>query len=136
MNYTSIKQSKKLLELGLNPESADMWYNIDIVDKFGIDSYNDKPSFENYQFGDIPCWTTDALISMMPPYFFEWERGIDLIMYPSLDKKKGWNLAYMPNNINDMQKDKFRQITHGDTPLKAAYTMMIWLLENNYIKKK
>jgi hypothetical protein len=33
-----------------------------------------------------------------------------------------------------MQKDKFRQITNGDTTLEAAYNMVVWLLENGYIK--
>ena len=42
---------------------------------------------------------------------------------------KIWDL-----NIIDMQKDKFRQITNGNTPLEAAYSMVIWLLENGYIK--
>ena len=34
MNYTSIEQSKKLLELGLNPESADM--HTELFDEKGV----------------------------------------------------------------------------------------------------
>lgn len=69
----------------------------------------------------------------MPPYLFEWERGIDLNIYRNLNGK-GWHVSYMPNNIESMQKDKFRQITNGNTPLEAAFNMVVWLLENGYIK--
>lgn len=56
-------------------------------------------------------------------------------MYRNLNGK-GWHTSYMPNNINDMQKDKFRQITNGDTPIEAVYNMIVWLLENNLIKQQ
>ena len=44
--YTSIEQSKKLLELGLSPESADMV----------------SPDTEKL----LPCWSLGALLELMP----------------------------------------------------------------------
>lgn len=65
----------------------------------------------------------------MPPYLFEFERGIDLNIYPNLNGK-GWHCSYMPNNIENMKKDKFKQITNGDNPVDAAFEMICWLKEN------
>jgi hypothetical protein len=67
----------------------------------------------------------------MPPYLFEWERGIDLNIYRNLNGK-GWHVSYMPNNINDMKKDKFRQITNGNL-IDAAFEMICWLIEQKRI---
>lgn len=138
-HYTTIEQSKKLVELGLNPDTADMkWYywkdEIDApkVPTLGFDK-TVLESYKNIQAVYLPCWSLGALLEVMPPYLFEFERGIDLNIYRNLNGK-GWHASYMPNNIIDMQKDKFRQITNGNTPLEAAYSMVIWLLENGYIK--
>lgn len=140
MDYTSIEQSKKLLELGLNPETADMkWYywkdEIDApkVPTLGFDKAV-LESYKNIQAVYLPCWSLGALLEVMPPYLFEFERGIDLNIYRNLNGK-GWHVSYIPNNDESMQKDKFRQITNGGTPIEAAYNMVVWLIENGYIKK-
>jgi len=109
---TSIEQSKKLLSLGLDPCTADMWYSY-----YGNSKYNPTIAYEGQQWflcqirnslhDDIPCWSLTALFELMPPYLFELERGIDLNIYRNINSK-GWHVSYMPNNIIDMQKDKFR----------------------------
>lgn len=138
MNYTTTEQSKKLVELGLNPDTADMAIVKDNTYCNALSAFNGVTLCQNYneikdKANYIPCWSLGALLEVMPPYLFEWERGIDLNIYRNLNGK-GWHASYMPNNIIDMQKDKFRQITNGNTPLEAAYSMVIWLLENGYIK--
>lgn len=139
-HYTTIEQSKKLVELGLNPDTADMkWYywkdEIDApkVPTLGFDKAV-LESYKNTQAVYLPCWSLGALLEVMPPYLFEFERGIDLNIYRNLNGK-GWHVSYMPNNVESMQKDKFRQITNGGTPIEAAYNMVVWLIENGYIKK-
>lgn len=146
MNVTTIEQSKRLLELGLKAETADLFYDIyinpitneeegqslDFVSNWQ-DAWGDRNKSDLFDERAIPAWSLGALLELMPPYLFEWERGIDLNIYRNLNGK-GWHCSYMPNNINDMQKDKFRQITNGDTTLEAAYNMVVWLLENGYIK--
>ena len=141
MNYTSIEQSKRLLELGLKPGTCDkVWvsdkeeeveFTVDLMDEEDYGKY--VYTYPNDMY--IPCWSTGALLDLMPPYLFEWERGIDLQIYPHLNKKHGWLVSYIPNNVESMQKDKFRQICHADTLIEAAYNMVVWLLENNYIEK-
>lgn len=90
---------------------------------------------EDVLFTSIDCWSLTALLELMPPYLFERKRGIDLNIYRNInDKIKGWHVSYMPNNIIDMQKDKFRQITNGDNPIDAAFQMVCWLIEQGHIK--
>ena len=140
-HYTSIEMSKKLIELGLNPDSADMFYNEEPDEYYPKDIVDTKYPMviregqKHYlkEYG-VPCWSLGALLEVMPPYLFEFERGIDLNIYRNLNGK-GWHVSYMPNNDESMQKDKFRQITNGGTPIEAAYNMVVWLLENGYIKK-
>jgi len=129
---TDIKQSRKLIELGLDVKTADMyWWATSL--RYYIEAMDDGDF--NEAEGHIPAWSLSALLNLMPPYLFEFERGIDLNIYPDLNGK-GWHCSYMPNNIYNMPKDKFRQITSNDNLLDAAYEMVVWLLENNYINNK
>lgn len=57
MNYTTLEQSKKLIEAGLDPEAADLRY----IENYPI-------VFENsigLQKGDIPCWSLGQLIELI-----------------------------------------------------------------------
>jgi hypothetical protein len=129
---TNIDQSKKLVELGIDVKTADMYW-WDSSKRYYIEAMDDGDF--NEAEGHIPAWSLSALLNLMPSYLFEFERGIDLNIYPDLNGK-GWHCIYMPNNIYNMPKDKFRQITSNDNPLDAAYEMVVWLLENNYINNK
>lgn len=134
MNYTSTEQSKKLIEAGLNPDTADCSYCL-----MGMDDnnhYYSKPDWETVEDNtDIPCWSTGALLNLMPPYLFEFSRGIDLNIYRNVSNKR-WVISYLPNNIESMQKDKFRQFCFGDTLIDAACDMVLWLLEKGFIKRE
>ena len=128
---TSIEQSQKLIELGIDICTADMlWtydFTVNAINGLNVISEQLKPEEK-----DIPAWSLTALLKLMPPYLFEFERGIDLNIYPNLNGK-GWHCSYMPNNIEDMKKDKFRQITNGDNTVDAAFDMVCWLLKENRI---
>ena len=54
---TSIEQSKRLLELGLKPETADC-YNRE--EEFGFSNWIGKPSLHS----DIPAWSLHRLLEM------------------------------------------------------------------------
>lgn len=70
---TSIEQSKKLLSLGLDPSTADMWWSRCTITDFGDNdlkvSYAVTPcnisQFKNTD-KDIPCWSFTALLELMP----------------------------------------------------------------------
>ena len=129
--YTTLEQSKRLVELGLDTRTADMCYPH--FTRGEADTYKEIPEIaENIDYPhEMPCWSLTAILELMPPYLFEWERGIDLNIYRNLNGK-GWHVSYMPNNINDMKKDKFRQITNGNL-IDAAFEMICWLIEQKRI---
>ena len=108
---TSREQSKKLLELGLNPETADMWwagYTVDEEEKWG-----DKPSFEKGMYQNIPCWTLGALLKLIPNYQLQTQDNHKIgILYGCKEELK---------------------IIEGVTPLDAVYCMVVWLLESKHI---
>lgn len=63
-HYTSIEQSKRLIEFGLNPETADMCYHEHTA-------YIDGTPKVGYKAGvtdGIPCWSVGALLATMPTY--------------------------------------------------------------------
>lgn len=132
---TSLEQSKKLIELGIDVSTADMHYSTWTILNKGeyILSPNQGETIEELQenYGNqvIPTWSLSALLKLMPPYLFEFERGIDLNIYPSLNGK-AWHCSYMPNAVENMKKDKFKQITKGDNLIDAAFEMVVWLKEN------
>lgn len=137
-HYTSILQSKKLLELGLNPETADMYWeynhNIHIYDDIPrivvIKNWNDKYN------KNIPCWSLGTLLEVMPtiekdvdeyiPYFIKnseyWERKIQPF----------WYCFYALLDDSNTELITFR----NSIAIEAAFNMVVWLLENGYIKKE
>ena len=134
---TDIRQSKKLIELGIDTDTSDMCYKCLGEDPYDLIVRPYSEWKEEYKVllrsGDAkvyPAWSLTALLELMPPYLFEFERGIDLNIYRNLNGK-GWHCSYMPNVIENMKKDKFRQLTNGNNPVDAAFEMVCWLLENN-----
>lgn len=128
--YTDIKQSQILANI-LPIESADMSYSI--IHNIGQEPYHcNVPTFTYVANGDIPCWSVAALLDLLPPYLYEFDRGIDLNIYRNLNGK-GWHCSYMPNCIENMKKDKFKLITNGDNLVNACYEMIVELKERNLI---
>lgn len=132
-HYTTIAQSKKLVELGLNPDTANMYYFCDptpagnvmhptliVVEK------HLHSRFPEYDKGDIPCWSLGALLELMPKIH---EDDNDNGCCPNLSK--GWD--------NSQWHCVYRSSIHitgwYDNPIDAAFEMVCWLLENGYIKK-
>ena len=126
-SYTSIEQAKKLAEF-LPLESADMWFHPYPNDEY----WYDVPNIGNadLKYNQLPCWSLAALLDVLPPYLFEFKRGIDLNVYPNLNGK-GWHCSYMPNYIENIEKDKFKLITSEDSLVDACYEMIIKLHELN-----
>lgn len=144
---TSVEQSKRLIELGIDISTADMRYGYiapyDFSDRMYDGGYDKvpypkdflkkNPDFSENQYdGELPAWSLSALLELMPSYLFEFERGIDLSIYPNINGK-AWHCSYMPNAIENMKTDKFKQITNGDSLVDAAYDMVIWLKKNKLL---
>jgi hypothetical protein len=136
--WTTIEQSKKLVEAGLNPDTADMYYSAYITyangnpikggPTYGLQAwpYKDRSSmvvgFTKVDY--VPCWTVGKLIDLMPKSL-NWNSLIIIgnqVLYASVEE---W--AYNGKTMNEFCKN---------TLIDSVISMVIWLLENNYINKE
>ena len=126
---TSIEQSKKLIELGISVDTADMFWTYDFVVNYinGLNVILDnfKPE-EN----DIPAWSLSALLELIPPYLGEFKDGIDFVFSKAMNGK--WYSAHY-TKINNNGLVSFSKTIPGDTAIDAAFEMVCWLRENNKI---
>ena len=119
---TSLEQSKKLIELGINISTADMYYSYD----YNINEYEDDaqiiPQSELGQHfslfpEDIPAWSLTALLNLLKPYDSE--------------------TYTMRGTLDGGAIIEFKQITNvmcqEDNPLDAVFEMIVYLKENNKI---
>lgn len=118
---TTIEQSKKLVELGLDVNTADMSYHpimdIDIMD---FTKYLDIPSVipfsevKNSKVAMLPAWSLSALLELIP---------------------KNYNLRNSNIGINkyNIWIPERKSPVWCSSPLDAAFEMVVWLKENKKI---
>ena len=131
---TTIEQSKKLVELGLNPDTADMHYSADMYDSnydldIGKGIYEELPNWVGTKSRpvDIPAWSLVALTNLMPDYIKEDYNEYTFRIIPTAFGKE---VSYW-NSDTDRVLEFFR----GDL-LDASYNMVVWLLEHKHINTK
>lgn len=113
MTTTTKKQSRRLIELGLNADTADT------VRTEGTHS--------------TPAWSLQGLLEAMPSDIV-WNRvGYYLVLHKFIHNETG-QINYEFSYEND-----FGQVPMGfdytaPNPVNAAYEMLVWLLENNLVK--
>lgn len=115
MIATTIEQSKKLIELGLSADTADMWIvQENLVAKSADFDKPDDCEAENVS----PAWSLSALLDILP--------------FPQLSKDKlgsgkvRWMASVYPDNC------RYDSCWH-DYPIDAAFEMVCYLLENKLI---
>jgi len=108
---TTIEQSKKLLELGIDVKTADMFWDTLFAKKpeaqvnnhYFIDEYDDEHR--------VPAWSLSALFKMLP-YSARLERGSSTELYcltlPDELKSSDWYVE----------------------PIDAVFEMVCWLKDN------
>lgn len=133
---TSIEQSKKLIELGIDINTADMHYSTWTILNEGeyILSPNQGETIEELQedYGNqvIPAWSLSALLELIPPYLGEFKDGIDFGFSKAINGK--WYSAYYIK-LDDNGLASFNMTVTGDTAIDAVFEMIVWLKENNKI---
>lgn len=134
IHYTSIEQSKHLIELGLNPSTADMKWRNEKVDN--LIHYTVPFPLEEFELcdleKDVPCWSLEALLDAMPKeitdeYDSKGWLGMCAINVPTW----GWIIYYSNDDVDSLALHE----EQADTLLEAVYNMVVWLVENGYIKK-
>lgn len=149
MIVTTFDKSKHLLELGLDPDSADMYYtgHRSIHNPKEIE-YTQEPrvrtkfvSFDRLEVF-FPAWSLSALLEVMPITITKDGMEYKLKVFPSglfsthSDTSK-WTLQYCGIDYSYKSRDKYPilvKVTQHDL-IFAAYEMVCWLLENKLIKK-
>ena len=119
--YTTIEQSKKLLELGIDPCTADMIIEFGMADILHNPNLT-KEHWESMISSDFyPCWSLTALIELMP-----------IIDYntPNLNQKLDKRYYYSIRMDNAKRIDT----SSYDTPIDAAIEFIEWAVKNRYIK--
>ena len=123
MNYTTIEQSKKLLELGLSPETADMLWEQHF---FEIPYVTVKPyTTKGRSIGShiLPCWSLEALLELLRSY----NDCNSLSIFSNRSQKWQITISYYDVIWKDHEEININL-------LEASYNTVIWLLENGYIK--
>ena len=105
---TSIEQSKKLIELGIDVNTADMyWWSSG--KRYYIEAMDDGDF--NEEEGHIRAWSLSVLLKLIPPG--------NVLLRDALSSKY--------KCINTVDSDYY------DNPLDAVFEMVIWLKENEKI---
>ena len=124
--FTDIEQSRKLLSLGLRPETADMYFMETAPNNFvpGIcgrlemDMLLKNPEY----YKMTPAWTFTALMRLMPMYCASEPRLFKSFF--ASEPKQRYHLEYFPeHNTGDYE-----------LPVDAAFEMICYLIENKIIK--
>ena len=79
---TSIEQSEKLIELGIDVNTADMYYGNGNKDKLIIGEWKE----EEHDWDDIPAWSLTALLAQMP--------GVELVSSNDGHYRAFWHEMY------------------------------------------
>lgn len=124
---TSFEQSKKLIELGLDIETSDMYYIEDSSNNPYCELYASKLNEEarkHYNIYYIPAWSLSALLGLMPKLYEFKDDPEDGGCQPNLCKgwdNNQWHIVYrLSIYITEWYND----------PIDAAFEMIVWLKEN------
>ena len=155
---TSIEQSKKLIELGIDVNTADMWWAeryegrvtengqyIVAEEPYYYLSFI-KPSDINYSqdtIKDIPAWSLSALLGLIPSEIYgETIYGdtitykVDFRKYKFTDDVDLYQIAYGSIKFDVDGQHSFKDMVNTgqkEDPIDAAFQMVCWLKENGKI---
>lgn len=113
---TDLKQSRKLISLGLDKNTADMHYFSDGYNPTKLDvgySAENAKFYRGTKNKYIPAWSLTALLELMPDY--------NITRNSFYNKVVLWSQGGNSGECNAV--------------IDAAFEMVCWLLENGYIKK-
>lgn len=114
---TSLEQSQRLIELGIDVDTADMW----LLNDNRVVAIEPEDGFDG-----IPTWSLTVLLLLMPKLYDEDDLndgGCQPILCKGFDNNM-WHVIY-------------RSTMYGTDwycePIDAAFDMVCWLLENKKI---
>lgn len=131
-NFTTIEQSKALLEAGVSPQSADLCY-----DKRGHLILPVWQMIPNKQFfaenpDAVPCWSAMRLLALLPDHITICETGRTRKQYHlEISKYEPWDygVCYVYGFYPD---ESVLKETGGENLLDALVEMLCWVMDNHY----
>ena len=128
MIATSIEQSKRLVELGLDISTADMYWEEEInITKIVVGNYSlhmqcmqDKDYKKHSNPVISPAWSLTALLELMPEL-----DGRNPELNRIINTNKWWMLYHSTASLSLIRTKEC------DNPLDSAFEMICWLLKNN-----
>ena len=140
---TDLEQSKKLLELGIDVYTADMFWKNGVSDKY-IQCFTPFVSCGtniDYDY-DVPAWSLETLMKFLPSEFTEVGKystttyKIDIRKYKFTDDVDLYQIAYgsIKFDVDGQYSFKY-MINTGEKEnlIDAAFQMVCWLKENGKI---
>lgn len=127
-NCTSVEQSEKLIELGIDVNTADMLWTYDFVvdDINGLNVISEQLKPEE---NDIPAWSLTALEQLMPFHIIENNNRYAFNQGKGLNKKgETYRFSYKTKYDSYL----YETSTYNN-PIDAAFEMVVWLKENKKI---
>ena len=144
---TTIEQSQKLIELGLSPETADMYYQ-KVIPKSNKTEHNPKAGnpvealmWYNKGYATfnkaplkleehcIPAWSLSALLELVPKEInMGTATNYHFSLWPTYDNT--WIAIYETAGHYVME------MYEKQTALEAVYEMVVWLIENKCLNKE
>ena len=128
LGWCSIEQSKKLIEAGLDLNTADMFISTLLnkeeyfVNNRKLQQRGTAPWLEDGT--EIPCWSLGRLIELMPRE----NQNNTFEIAPSDVIENGYAVI--------LHTEKYYMPFNEQTLIDAVVNAIVWLLENNYIKKE
>ena len=118
MNYTTVEQSKKFLDMGLDPDTASMCYysTMDVKPEPLLKEFH-KPS-DGFEI--LPCWTLEDLIDLLPKQLTIDQKGPEC----------------MTITYTDVIYNGVAVFNSGETLFNNVERSVEWMLCNGHIKKK
>lgn len=128
MIATTVEQSKKLVELGIDPDTADMYYMFHrddgrIVAPFPYVKDGNENTGEDRLFDYLPAWSLSALMELMPS-------EIDDNYFLSLGKEDYKDGSVYYCCYEDCNGNNYHSF-HGSTAIDTVLKMIKWLKEND-----
>jgi hypothetical protein len=139
---TTINQSKKLLELGIDIYTADMFWRNGVSEEY-IQCFTPFVSTgTNVDFDyDVPAWSLSALLGLIKSEIYSKNiygdtvtYKVDFRKYKFTDDAELYQIAYGSVNFDEDGHDTFKTMIdtgQKEDPLDTAFQMVCWLLESN-----
>ena len=141
---TSLEQSKKLIELGIDINTADIWWAERYEGRVTEDGQYiiakepyyylslTKPSDINYSqdtIKDIPAWSLSALLKLMPFHIIENNQRYGFYQWKGLNSQGETYCFEYKSTIGT----RLYETIHWNNPIVPAFEMVCWLKENKKI---